>query len=90
MDAFIPQEYDLSGMKISERGQITIPKRLRDRFGMNQKVEVEIVEASGGLLIRKCAGDVHPVDRITGILKGRALPGGVTSVDEYIEDIRGR
>ena len=47
-------------MKISERGQITIPKRLRDRFGMNQNVEVEIVEASGGLLIRKCAGRRAP------------------------------
>ena len=29
-------------MRISERGQITIPKHLRDRFGMNQNVEVEI------------------------------------------------
>ncbi len=77
-------------MKISERGQITIPKRLRDRFGMNQRVEVEIVEASGGLLIRKYAAGVHPVERLSGILKGRPLPGGVTSVDEYIEDIRGR
>lgn len=77
-------------MKVGERGQVTIPKRLRDRFGMNQNVEVEIVEAPGGLLIRKLAGDIHPVDRITGILKGRRLPGGVTSVDEYIEDIRGR
>ncbi len=77
-------------MKIGERGQVTIPKRLRDRFGMNQNVEVEIVEAPGGLLIRKCIGDVHPVDRITGILKGRPLPGGVATVDEYIEDIRGR
>lgn len=77
-------------MKVSERGQITIPKRLRDRFGMNRNVEVEIVEASGGLLIRKSTGDVHPVDRVTGILKGRPLPGGVATVDEYIEDIRGR
>lgn len=29
-------------MKISERGQITIPKHLRERFGMNHNVEVEI------------------------------------------------
>lgn len=77
-------------MKISERGQITIPKRLRDRLGMNQNVEVEVVEAPDGLLIRKSAGDVHPVDQFFGILKGRPLPGGVSSVDEYIEDIRGR
>ena len=40
-------------MRISQRGQITIPKRLRDRFGMNHNVEVEIVPTETGLLIRK-------------------------------------
>ena len=29
-------------MRISERGQITIPKHLRERFGMTHNVEVEI------------------------------------------------
>ena len=29
-------------MHISERGQITIPKPLRERYGMNHNVEVEI------------------------------------------------
>ena len=29
-------------MRISERGRITIPKALRDRFGMSHNVEVEI------------------------------------------------
>lgn len=77
-------------MKVSERGRITIPKRLRDRMGISRNVEVEIVEAPGGLLIRKSTGDVHPVEQISGILKGRPLPGGVATVDEYIEDIRGR
>ena len=33
--------YEVS-MRISERGQLTIPKELRDRFGMNKDVEVEI------------------------------------------------
>ncbi len=71
-------------MKISERGQITIPKRLRDRFGMHRDVEVEITPTENGLLIRKRATAQHPVDRIYGILGG----GGDT--DQYIEEIRGR
>ena len=29
-------------MRVSERGQITIPKRLRERFGLNHNVEVEL------------------------------------------------
>ncbi len=76
-------------MRISERGQITIPKHLRERFGMNHNVEVEITPTDGGLLIRKRTDGIHPVDRIVGILGKDALGKGV-SIDEYIEEIRGR
>lgn len=76
-------------MRISERGQITIPKPLRDRFGMHQNVEVEISPTREGLLIRKQATAQHPVDRVYGILGKEALGEGV-SVDKHIEDIRGR
>ena len=76
-------------MRISERGQITIPKALRDRFGMNPNVEVEVIPAGEGLLIRKRAAAEHPVDRVYGILGAGALGEGV-SVDDYIEEIRGR
>ena len=76
-------------MKISERGQITIPKHLRERFGMNHNVEVEISPTEQGLLIRKRTAAEHPVDRVYGILDRDALGEGV-SVDDYIEEIRGR
>ena len=55
-------------MRISERGQITIPKPLRDQFGMHHNVEVEVTPAAGGVLIRKCAAGEHPVDRVSGTL----------------------
>ena len=46
-------------MRISERGQITIPKPLRDLFGMNSKVEVEITPTENGVLIQKrTAGNI--------------------------------
>ena len=76
-------------MRISERGQITIPKHLRERFGMNRNVEVEISPTEQGLLIRKRTTAEHPVDRVYGILGRDALGEGV-SVDDYIEEIRGR
>lgn len=71
-------------MKISERGQITIPKRLRDRFGMHRDVEVVITPTDDGLLIQKIATARHPVERIYGIL------GSGGNTDEYLEEIRGR
>ena len=71
-------------MRISERGQITIPKRLRDRFGMNKDVEIEITPTEHGLLIQKRAAAQHPVERISGILDE------AFDVDQYVEEIRGR
>ena len=76
-------------MRISERGQITIPKPLRDRFGMNHNVEVEITPTEQGLLIRKRTTTLHPVNRVYGTF-GREALGEDVSVDDYIEEIRGR
>ena len=72
-------------MRISERGQITIPKILRERYGLTYNVEVEVNPTERGLLIQKRAAALHPVDRIAGI-----LDGGDFDIDGYIEEIRGR
>jgi len=71
-------------MKISERGQITIPKQYRKRYGLNRDVEVEIIPQEGGILIKKMAAKRHPVDEIFGILNRN------TETDSYMEEIRGR
>ncbi|MCE2425328.1 MAG: AbrB/MazE/SpoVT family DNA-binding domain-containing protein [Pseudomonadales bacterium] len=71
-------------MHISERGQVTIPKVLRDRFGMNHNVEVEMIPTQEGLLIRKRTMAEHPVDRVYGFLNDERRS------DDYIEAIRGR
>ena len=77
-------------MRISERGQITIPKRLRDRFGMNRNVEVEIVPADSGLLIRKRSGAEHPVDSVYAILGRDRGDDSMRRTNDYLEAIRGR
>ena len=71
-------------MRISDRGRITIPKALRDWFGMNRNVEVEIIAPREGLLIRKQAAAIHPVERVYAILDS---PGGT---DDYVADVRGK
>ena len=71
-------------MRVSERGQITIPKALRDRFGMNRNVEVEMTPTERGLLIQKRTTAAHPVERVYGLL------GRSSDTDDLIEEIRGR
>lgn len=71
-------------MHISERGQITIPKKLRQRYGLTKDVEVEITPIDDGLLIRKRTRGNHPVDELIGILKNP------DSTDRYMDEIRGK
>ena len=71
-------------MRVSERGQITIPKKLRERFGLNHNVEVELTPTEGGLLIHKRTAAPHPVERVYAILDSGE------DTDAYIEEIRGR
>lgn len=72
-------------MRISESGQITIPKELRDRYGFHSNVAVWLLPTENGLLIQKASEVGHPVDRVAGILDGSDF-----DIDEYIEEIRGR
>ena len=71
-------------MKISERGQITVPKALRDRFGLYKNVEIEIISTKGGILIQKGSRSKHPVDLVYGILEHPS------DTDTYLEEVRGK
>jgi AbrB family looped-hinge helix DNA binding protein len=71
-------------MKISERGQLTISKPLREKFGLHKNVEVELIPMKDGLLIQKRSRGKHPVDLVYGILNRPSR------TDMYIEEIRGR
>jgi len=71
-------------MKISERGQITISKPMREKFGLHKNVEVELIPTKEGILIQKRSRGKHPVDSIYGILNRPS------DTDVYIEEIRGR
>ena len=78
-------------MRISEEGQITIPKHLLDRFDMGPNAEVEITPTESGLLIQKRTANRHPVDRVCGILQGVEHPAAASgSTDDYLDEVRGR
>jgi antitoxin PrlF len=42
-------------MKVTRRGQVTIPKALRERTGIDDGTEVEFQEEEGRIVIIKCA-----------------------------------
>jgi AbrB family looped-hinge helix DNA binding protein len=67
---------------VSEKGQVTIPKRLRERLGLEPGTAIEFEESDGRLVGRKLVPQNH-LDELLGIMK---LP---VSVDEFIEELRG-
>jgi len=71
-------------MKIGERGQVTIPKDVRERYGLLPNIEVEFVPEESGVLLRKRARRTSPVEKVYGILKKKS------KTDQIIEALRGR
>jgi AbrB family looped-hinge helix DNA binding protein len=67
---------------VSEKGQVTIPKRLRDRLGIRPGQVLEFEEARGRLVASKVTPE-DPVDRVYGILRLDA------PTDELISALRG-
>lgn len=54
-------------MKVSERGQVTIPQALREQFGFLPETEVEFVTQDGALLLIKKPGSRRAaVERLYG------------------------
>ena len=67
---------------VSEKGQVTIPKPLRERLGIRSGQALEF-EAEHGRLIATKAATADPVDAVYGILE----LGG--STDDVLDDLRG-
>jgi len=76
-------------MKIGERGQVTIPKGIRDRFGLKPRAEVEFHAAKGYIVLKKKAKKLK-LAKWRGRCKPNLARLGYESVDEFIEKVRGR
>ena len=76
-------------MKIGERGQVTIPRKLRERFGLKPSTEVEFEVESNKLVLKKVG---KPIDLRRWIGKGNGglKKMGYQNADDFIRDIRGR
>jgi AbrB family looped-hinge helix DNA binding protein len=67
---------------VSEKGQVTIPKPLRERLGIRPGETLEF-EDDGGRLVARKASDRDPVDELYGVLR---LDQGT---DSFVADVRG-
>jgi AbrB family looped-hinge helix DNA binding protein len=76
-------------MRIGKRGQVTIPKDLRDRFGLEPETEVEFQVVNNSILLRKKPAKLN-LARWKARCRKSFKELGYTPVDEFIEDVRRR
>jgi antitoxin PrlF len=69
--------------RVAERGQVTIPKRLRERLGVKPGTVLEFSEEHGRLIAVK-SGSIDPVGEVFGCL-GKRL-----NTDAIMAQLRGR
>lgn len=76
-------------MKMGERGQVTIPKAIREKFRLRRDTEVEFEVVRGVIVLRKATPRLSLRKWAgTGARGWKQL--GFGSVDEFIEAVRGR
>jgi antitoxin PrlF len=75
--------------RVTSKGQVTIPKEIRDELGLRSGSEVEFVREKGGVMLRRRIPD-EALDRALnewqGYLRGKLL---APTVDETMELLRG-
>jgi antitoxin PrlF len=78
-------------MRITEKGQVTIPQHIRESAGLMPGTDVEFVEEGGRVVVRKITGKSKKPTRgeeIVAKLWGSATLNDMTS-DEIFEMMRG-
>jgi AbrB family looped-hinge helix DNA binding protein len=58
-------------MKITSKGQVTIPADIRQRAGLLPNTEVEFAMERGKVVIRKAPGSGRRARRLLGALQGK-------------------
>ncbi len=76
-------------MKLGERGQVTIPKDIRDFMGLGRDAEVEFQILNGSIVLKKVPKKLD-LAKWRGFCKNSLADLKYKSVDAFIEDVRGR
>jgi AbrB family looped-hinge helix DNA binding protein len=71
--------------RLTSKGQLTVPKSIRDRLGLEPGDEIEIAEDDGKFVLRKVVEE-SPFEKWIGYLTN--LEG--QDPDELVEEMRGR
>ena len=76
-------------MKLGERGQVTIPKEVRDFMGLGQDAEVDFQIVNDSVILKKAPKKLD-LGKWRGYCKTSLADLKYESVDAFIDDVRPR
>lgn len=76
-------------MRIGAHGQVTIPKHIRDEFGLKPKTEVEFRVIDGNIVLRRTPNKLT-LAKWKGYCGKTFAQLGYSAVDEFMNELRGR
>jgi len=74
-------------MRLNSKGQVTIPAALRERYGLHEGDEVDVIEDGNTLRIVRTEGAPTRGQRLVRRMRGRATT--TMSTDQLMELLRG-
>jgi AbrB family looped-hinge helix DNA binding protein len=73
-------------MRLNSKGQVTIPAQLREKYGLHEGDEVDVVEDEQGLRIVRAESEATRGQRLVTHMRGRATT--TMSTDELLGLLR--
>jgi AbrB family looped-hinge helix DNA binding protein len=74
-------------MRLNSKGQVTIPAPLRERYGLHEGDEVDVIEDGNTLRIVRAAGSPTRGQRLVRRMRGRATT--TMSTEQLLDLLRG-
>lgn len=74
--------------KVSPKGQVVIPKPLRDKYGIKEGEEVLVEESRRGILVMK--KEENPLKMMVGLFEGKMSKSSTELVREIREESEAR
>jgi antitoxin PrlF len=71
---------------ISTKGQVTVPKKIRNRLGLRVGDRVEFVVQGNDTVIRPARAAGNPFEKYAGVLGN--FPDGIDEVNAWVRSLR--
>lgn len=82
----MPVKTEKYASPLSSKGQVTVPRAIRERLGVKAGDRIEFVVEDGKTFVRPVRDDPDPFAKYVGILG--PFPGGEEGIKAWIDDMR--